>query len=35
MQPTTVTNKNVANGVTPKKRAGKPDDDSPGGSPLE
>ncbi len=35
MQPTTVTNKNIANGV-PKKRAGKSDDDSSApGSPLE
>jgi HAMP domain-containing protein len=35
MQPTTVTNKNVANGV-PKKRAGKSDDDSSTpGAPLE
>ena len=35
MQPTTVTNKNTANGV-PKKRAGKSDDDSSApGSPLE
>ena len=35
MQPTTVTNKNIANGVL-KKRAGKSDDDSSApGSPLE
>src|SRR6187455_1559798 len=35
MQPTTVTNKNIANGV-PKKRAGKSDDNSSApGSPLE
>src|SRR6187549_377071 len=35
MQPTTVTNKNIANGV-PKKRAGKSDDDSSApDSPLE
>ncbi len=35
MQPTTVTNKNIANGV-PKKRTGKSDDDSSApGSPLE
>src|SRR5512144_85967 len=35
MQPTTVTSKNIANGV-PKKRAGKSDDDSSvPGSPLE
>ena len=35
MQPTTVTNKNIANGV-PKKRAGKSDDDgSAPDSPLE
>jgi methyl-accepting chemotaxis protein len=35
MQPTTVTSKNIANGV-PKKRAGKSDDDSSApGSPLE
>ncbi len=35
MQPTTVTDKNIANGV-PKKRAGKSDDDgSAPGSPLE
>lgn len=35
MQPTTVTNKNIANGV-PKKRAGKSDNDSSApDSPLE
>ena len=35
MQPTTVTNKNIANGAL-KKRAGKSDDDSSApGSPLE
>src|SRR5262245_58105576 len=36
MQPTTVTNKNVANGVPTKKRSGKPSDDSPDPrSPIE
>ena len=36
MQPTTVTNKNVANGVSAKKRAGKPSDDgSDPAAPVE
>ena len=36
MQPTTVTNKNVANGIPAKKRSGKPGDDSPDpGAPVE
>ena len=36
MQPTTVTNKNVANGIPAKKRPGKPGDDGPDpGTPVE